>query len=33
MRTPEKGCLRKEGIMDIISAKEVFLKINKVLTK
>jgi len=33
MRSPEKGCLRKEGSMDIISAKEVFLKINKVLTK
>jgi len=26
MRTPEKGCLRKEGSMDIISAKEVLLK-------
>jgi len=33
MPTPEKGCLRKEGTMDIISAKEVFLKINKVLAK
>jgi len=33
MPTPEEGCLRKEGTMDIISAKEVFLKINKVLAK
>ena len=33
MPTPEKGCLRKEGTMDIITAKEVLLKINKVLAK
>jgi len=33
MAIPKEGCNRKVGSMDIITAEEVFLKINKVLTK